>query len=61
MLPYDKARGREAYRRLRVYVGVPQELKDKKFESIPDAHLNRLRTGWFIRVGELSRHLGAKF
>ncbi|MEM2908477.1 MAG: 50S ribosomal protein L13 [Candidatus Hadarchaeales archaeon] len=61
MLPFDKPRGREAYRRLRVYTGVPPELKDMKFESIPDAHLSRLRTGWFIRVGELSQHLGAKF
>ncbi len=61
MLPFDKPRGREAYRRLRVYTGVPPELKDMKFESIPDAHLSRLRTEWFIRVGELSQHLGAKF
>jgi large subunit ribosomal protein L13 len=61
MLPFDKPRGREAYRRLRVYVGVPAEFKGKELESLPDAKLERLGTRRFIRVGELSRHLGVKF
>lgn len=61
MLPFDKARGREAYRKLRVYVGVPAEFKDKEMKSLPEASLERLRTRRFIRVGELSKHLSAKF
>jgi large subunit ribosomal protein L13 len=61
MLPFDKARGREAYRKLRVYVGVPAEFKDKEAKRLPEASLERLRTRRFIRVGELSEHLSAKF
>lgn len=61
MLPFSKPRGRSAYRRLRVYVGVPEELAQVKAESIPQAHLQRLSTRRFIRVGEISKHLGAKF
>jgi large subunit ribosomal protein L13 len=61
MLPYDKARGREAYRRLRVHVGLPSEFKEKELMSIPEASLKRLGTKRFIRLGELSRHLGARF
>lgn len=61
MLPFDKPRGREAYRRLKVYVGMPAEFKGKELVSLPDASLQGLGTRRFIRVGELSRHLGARF
>ena len=61
MLPFDKPRGREAYRRLKVYVGVPAEFEGKELESLPGAKLERLGTRRFIRVGELSRHLGVRF
>jgi large subunit ribosomal protein L13 len=61
MLPFDRARGRAAYRRLRAYVGVPAEFMGKEFQSIPQAHLKRLATRRFIRLGELSKHLGARF
>ncbi len=61
MLPFDRAKGREAYRKLRVYVGVPVEFKDKEMKSLPEASLERLRTRRFIRIGELSKHLSAKF
>jgi large subunit ribosomal protein L13 len=33
MLPYKKAKGKEAYKRLKVYIGFPEELKKmKEFE-----------------------------
>ncbi|MHC1584820.1 MAG: 50S ribosomal protein L13 [Candidatus Syntropharchaeia archaeon] len=61
MLPYKKARGREALSRLRVYIGVPDEYKDIEKESIEEAHMNRLSSFKYIKLGELSRKLGAKF
>ncbi len=30
MLPYKKAKGKEAYKRLKVYIGFPEELKNYK-------------------------------
>jgi len=33
MLPWDRARGRNAYRNLKAYIGVPEELQGKKFEK----------------------------
>jgi len=56
MLPYKQPRGREAFRRLRVYMGVPAELRDKPLETIPEADVSKLR-GQYITVLELSRHL----
>jgi len=34
MLPWKSKRGRDAYRRLRVFMGVPDELKDREFEAV---------------------------
>lgn len=61
MLPRKKPRGRSAYRRLRVYVGLPPEFAGLEIKSIPQAHLKRVGTRRFITVGKLSKHLGAKF
>lgn len=61
MLPFDKPRGRGAYGRLRVHVGVPLELAGKEIQTLPEASLERLGTRRFIRIGDLSKHLGAKF
>lgn len=61
MLPFDKPKGRAAYRCLRVYVGVPQELADKEIQTLPEASLERLGTRRFIRIEALSKHLGARF
>jgi len=59
MLPWDRARGKEAYRRLAVFIGVPQEFKDAQFESLPEARMERLK-GRFIRLEEISREVGWK-
>lgn len=61
MLPFDKSRGRVAYRRLRVHVGVPQPLVGKEMQSVPEASSERLGTRRFIKVGQLSEYLGGKF
>ncbi|KUO39452.1 MAG: 50S ribosomal protein L13 [Candidatus Hadarchaeum yellowstonense] len=61
MLPYDKPKGMAAYRRLRVYVGVPEEFSGKEVTTVPKASLAELSSRRFIRVGELSRLLGGKF
>jgi large subunit ribosomal protein L13 len=57
MLPMNKPCGRLAYRRLRVYVGIPPELSRVELTKYPDAMYTRLR-GKYITVEELSRELG---
>jgi large subunit ribosomal protein L13 len=59
MLPRRKTRGRDAFGRLKVHIGVPRELKESERESIPDAHLERLR-GRYITVGEIAKNIGWK-
>jgi large subunit ribosomal protein L13 len=56
MLPFYKSRGRNAYKRLRVHVSVPKELKGSKFETIEGAR--ELSTQRYMSLGEVSRVLG---
>lgn len=58
MLPYYKPRGRTAYKRLKVHISVPKELKGKKFESIEGA--SEISTQRVIQLGEVSKVLGYK-
>ena len=61
MLPFDRPKGRMAYRRLRVHVGVPEFIQLEKMQTLPEASLGRLGTRRFVRIGQLSKHLGAKY
>ena len=59
MLPMDKPRGRKAYKRLKVYIGVPRELRNKEFIRFEEADISRLKND-YIYLGELARELGWK-
>ncbi|BAA80748.1 50S ribosomal protein L13P [Aeropyrum pernix K1] len=59
MLPKNKARGRRALARLRVYVGVPDELKGREFVRFPEADASRL-SSHYIELGAVARQLGWK-
>ncbi len=56
MLPYQQPKGRNAYKKLRVYIGVPDELKDKEMER-----LNLKKSVNYITLKELSEYLGVKW
>lgn len=61
MLPYKRARGRDAMSRLKVYVGVPSELKGAETITIADADMKLLSSSKYIELGEVSQKLGSKF
>lgn len=60
MLPYEKARGREAYKRLKVFLGVPEEFKGAAAETVVEADASKLRVPKYMKLGELSQLMGAK-
>ncbi len=55
MLPWKKQKGREAYKRIKVYIGVPPEFINKKFEII-DTRIN-LKCLW-LRLEDLTDEIG---
>ncbi len=59
MLPWKSRRGREAYRRLRVFIGVPEQLKDREFEVVEEALLEKVsKTDKYVTLAEISKFLG---
>ncbi|MFQ5908549.1 MAG: 50S ribosomal protein L13 [Thermoplasmata archaeon] len=58
MLPYQKPRGRAAFKRLRVYVGAAPEVEGEPQEA-PGAGVKG-KTTTYITLGELSNLLGAQ-
>ena len=59
MLPYKKDRGRKAFKRLRVWVGLPDEFKKSELIKLKEADASKLKTK-SIALGELSFQLGGK-
>lgn len=51
MLPWKRTRGREAFRRIKCFVGVPEAFKDKEILKL---ETKKIRTK-YITIGELSR------
>ena len=60
MLPWKNARGREAFKRLKVHIGIPEELSNAKLETIEEAKVDRAGSAAikFLTVGEVSKFLG---
>jgi len=61
MLPWKTDRGRKAFRRLKVYVGIPKEFEGKELETISEAHMSRLATPKYVTIDEVAKFLGGKF
>jgi len=57
MLPRKKPKGLQAYKRLRVFLQLPEEFKDKEIQTIPEASVENLKCP-YITVEELAKEIG---
>ena len=57
MLPRDKPSGKEALRRLRVYIGVPKDVKSLGRIQFEKAQIKK-SSALYTSVGELGRNVG---
>jgi large subunit ribosomal protein L13 len=57
MLPCKQPKGKQAYKRLQVYLGVPENLKAQKTETLTRAQAKKLTCPHFT-VGELAKEIG---
>ena len=57
MLPRQKPKGMQAFKRLRVYLGAPLEFEDKKIQTILEASTDKLKSP-YITVGEMAKEIG---
>ena len=58
MIPFKTSRGREVYRHLKVFVGVPKEMASVKMERVESA--TNLWTDKYVTLGEVAEHLGSR-
>ncbi len=58
MLPWKTARGREAFKRVHCYIGVPKEFEGKA-ETIEEANRSKIPNKKFTSVGAVCKSLGA--
>ncbi len=59
MLPKHNARGRNAYRRLKAYIGVPEEFQGVETVRFPEADASRLSRS-YVQLARIARELGWK-
>lgn len=57
MLPFRQPKGKQAYKRLGVYLGVPDELKNEKMETVNEAQAKKLKCS-YLTIGELAKEIG---
>jgi large subunit ribosomal protein L13 len=58
MLPFKRARGRDAFKNVKCHIGVPESLKNEKMEIIDGIHADKLRIADYLKVKEVCRQIG---
>lgn len=59
MLPRRLPKGQAALKRLKVFLGLPQELKETPLQTIPEANVNKLKCP-YVTMGEFAKEIGYK-
>ena len=58
MLPYKQERGKNAFKKVMCYIGVPEEFKNSKIETVNVASASKLKKVKSITFQEISQYLG---
>jgi ribosomal protein uL13 len=59
MLPHKKAKGREAFKKIKVFIGIPEEYANAKLTEVTEAEFKGAKK--YCTLGEISKLLGAKW
>ena len=59
MLPFKRARGREAFKNIKCHVGVPDNLKNEKYVMVESAGSEKLGAD-YLKVRDICRAIGGK-
>lgn len=57
MLPIRQPKGKTAYKKLKVFMGVPEDLKDQKMDTLAEAQAAKLK-GPHFTLAELAKEIG---
>ena len=53
MLPHKQTKGREAFKRIMCYIGVPEEFKGKQFETVKGANVTKMQHLKYLTIKEI--------
>jgi len=59
MLPWKSSRGKQAFKQIHVYIGLPKEFEGKKFEEIKQSKSGETKKA--VLLGEICKEVGAKW
>jgi len=60
MLPFKRARGRTAFKNIKCYIGVPENLKNEKLLTIKGANIEKLQSADYLKVKDICKTVGLK-
>lgn len=60
MLPYKKERGKKAFKNIKCYIGIPENLSKEKIETVEIANIKKVPSLDYIKVKDISRSIGGK-
>ena len=57
MLPFKQPKGKQAYKKLKVFIGVPEDLKGQQMITLKEAQATKLK-GPYFTLAELAKEIG---
>jgi large subunit ribosomal protein L13 len=57
MLPFKQPKGKQAYKKLKVFIGVPEDLKGQQMITLKEAQAAKLK-GPYFTLAELAKEVG---
>jgi len=57
MLPFKQPKGKQAYKKLKVFIGVPEDLKGQHMITLKEAQAAKLK-GPYFTLAELAKEIG---
>ncbi len=58
MLPFKRARGKDAFKNVKCYIGMPESLKNEKASVVESANIEKLKSADFLKVKEICKAVG---
>jgi len=58
MLPYKQEKGRKALKRIKCFIGLPEQFKDKKLETVKNASVEKMQNLKYLKISRVLEGLG---
>ena len=57
MLPYKQYKGRVAFKRIKCYIGMPDEFKEKNLDTLEIVSVSKMQNLKYVTLGNLCQYL----